>query len=116
MSIIVNLELNDIDTLVKQEMEEIWKEAQEGVKARTPELSWDLVDAIELSEVKKSNTWYEIEVFTDLEKIPYAEIVEDWVEWKTYTYSKPKWNTLREWVWAKMYEQVALIYERINIF
>ena len=90
------------------------KQAQKDVKTFTPEDTWDLEENIDIWATLKTPLGYSKEIFTDLSKVEYAWIVEDWVDGKKYQYHKPKWVPFWEKrQGAKMYEQVYYKYQTI---
>ena len=85
---------------------------QQEVRWRTPLKTGTLIENIEISEVDNTNWVISQKVFTDLEKVSYAWIVEWWVEWKSYNYHID-WIPFKQWVWAEMYwETVELIIKK----
>lgn len=102
----------EIDLIVESGLKEITKEIQADVIPITPVDEWLLVENIDISEIEHFNWWISQKVFTDLDKVPHAWIVEWWVEWKTYTYHI-NWIAFKEWVWAQMYEEIFRNYQQI---
>lgn len=110
----VQVDFTELDLMVESELKNLWKNAQIKVKANTPELTGDLEENILLTDVKNGFFWKYIEVYTNLQYVPYAEFVESWVKWKRYQYHKPAWVAFwPKQVWAKMYQKVATEYQKV---
>lgn len=100
-----------INSIAVKELEAITKEARVRIKERTPVKTWKLLKNIKVWNTTKTALWYSKEIYTDLDDVEYAWIVEDWVKGKTYKYNT--WKGVKYGEWAKMYEDVYYIYQTI---
>ena len=105
------LNVPEFKWIAEEFLEDYTDNIKDNIGINTPEKTWKLLESIEKSKIEFSWWIYSQDVFIDIEKIPYAWYIEDWV-WKEVNYHKPKWVQKWTWEWRHMVRDTFLAFQK----